>query len=156
MSKVKEVNVENVENVVAKKSIKETDGARKYKGKVEVDTRPKIDVVISSEFPEVIHDTFYKKDKVQSFEKLDNACFTRFLAEDVVRKGLRKKFPEDCKSFIFSGFDGDIIEYIRVNNNLEKRIDVFIAAGVDKPTNNIPSYMKQAGPRAPKNDTWAT
>jgi len=141
---------QEVQNV---KDIAKAEG-RKYKGKREVDAKPKVDVVIETIFPEVIKNTIYEAKKVISFEDIDNKCYNRFLDEEAVKRALRYTYPNETKDYIFSKFDGTIIEYIAESREIEIA-EVLEQAKVHASINAVPSYKRTKGPRAPKNDTWA-
>ena len=121
-------------------------GAKEYKGTVERDILLSKDYVISSEFPEVIKPTVYEGGKTTSFEKAETKCFLRHLEEKTVLRSLRSTFSQECRDFIFSKFDGTLVEYIADTKDID--IDeVYEKANSRDDLERIPNVLKVVGSR---------
>jgi len=127
---------------------------KKYKGAKEVDQKPKEDVIIASKYPEMIKTKIYKKNVVVSFELADKNSVIRSYEEKAVSKSLRAAFPDECRSFIWSKFDGNLQEYIADQKDIEVS-EVFVLANSVEAIDSIPSVIRTSGSRNPKADIWA-
>lgn len=96
-----------------------TKGTRVKGGRHTIDTLPKEDVIIDSNFPDLIKSTVYKAGKSVTFETADNRSFARHLENKVTRLALRNEFPQEHRDFIFSGYGGTIVGYIAKVNEIE-------------------------------------
>ena len=129
------------------------DKSTVYKGVKETDIVLQNEMIIESEFS-IVGKTVYKPRETISFEKADNKCFTRHLSELAVKSSLRNEYPEECASYIFSGFDGSLVEYIASKHQsglAEDEVfgdsEVYEAASSAEAINSIPATMTTIGPR---------
>ena len=152
-----EVKAESTEEVVSTDVRKMAKKGNKFKGKTEVDVFSKVDVNITTEFPELIKDTHYKMKHAYTYENLDAKSFTRFLEQDEVRKTLRSKYPQYLNEYIFNSkeFEGRYIDYVALKEGVEVS-DIIERAGLEEALLKIPSYMKAKAQREPKADPWAS
>lgn len=129
----------------------------KFKGKIEVDVFSKVDVDITTDFPELIKDTHYKMKHAYTYENLDAKSFTRFLEEDEVKKTLRNKYPQYLNDYIFKSkeFEGRYIDFVAEREGVTVD-DIIESAGLSEALLKIPSYMKAKAQREPKADPWAS
>ena len=95
------------------KSIKDIKAKKKQaNGKIARDSFPKEEVRITTSFPEIIKDTVYAAKKVHGFPMADKNSFLRNHQEKLVGRVLRETYAKEMQEYIFSDFDGTILEFI--------------------------------------------
>jgi hypothetical protein len=160
---MKEMAEELIEKVISGNHEKDSinikkdmvEGGKKKYGKLEKDTLPKKDVVIKSDFPDVIKDTVYKAGKVTTFETADRNSLLRSYENSFIRKALFRKYPNYFQSFIFDSkeFNGSIVEYIVEKEEIEIE-DVIKNSKVEDELSRIPKFIRNKSSVKPEQDKW--
>jgi len=122
--------------------IRKIKASKKEKnGKVARDSFPKEEVRISTSYPEVLKDTVYEAKKVHGFPVADKNSFLRVHQEKVVGHSLRRLYKKQMEDYIFSKYDGTVIDYISHMTGIPEK-EIIEKAKIHEELVRIPNIIK--------------